>query len=102
MAGGKEGKTGGGKPAFTWDDESLVTFEEMNKVLAVILEGEEPAITTRAFHPALPTILARKRVEEATLKDLGRWTLIIYLHYFKEGRTCDWRSLLMKLRGLKI
>ena len=50
----RKSKSVGGKPIFTWEDDSLVTLEEINKVLLVVLEGEEPAITTRAFRPALP------------------------------------------------
>ena len=90
----------GGKPLFTWEDGSEVTLEELNKVLLVILPGEDPEILTRAFRPALPSILAREGVQESTLKDLGRWTLKSYLNYVREGRSSDWRGLLLKLRGL--
>ena len=71
----------GGKPLFTWEDGSAVTLEEINKVLLVILPGEDPAITMRAFRPALPSILARDGVQVSTLKDLGRWTSKSYLNY---------------------
>ena len=92
----------GGKPLFSWEDGSVVTLEEINKVLVVILPGEDPAMTTRAFRPALPSILAREGVQESTLKDLGRWTSKTYLHYVREGRSSDWRGLLLKLRGLRL
>ena len=92
----------GGKPLFTWDDDSLMTLTEMNHILSVILEGEEPRITTRVFCPALPTILAKQGASEETLKSLGRWTSRTYLHYVREGRTSDWQGLLKKLRNLRI
>ena len=63
----RKSKPVGGKPLFTWEAGSLVTLEEINKVLLVILPGEEPAITTRAFRPALPSILAREGVQVSTL-----------------------------------
>jgi hypothetical protein len=78
---GKKNKRKGGKPLFCWDDESLVTMNEINCVLSMILEGEEPEITMRAFRPALPTILARQGASEELLKSLGRWTSRTYLHY---------------------
>ena len=80
----------------------MVTLEEINKVLLVILPGEDPVITTRAFRPALPSIIAREGVQESTLKDLGRWTSRSYLNYVWEGRSGDWRRLLLKLRGLHL
>ena len=99
---GKKNKTIGGKPLFSWDDDSLITLSEINWILSVILEDEEPRITTRAFRPALPTILARQGASEETLKSLGRWTSRTYLHYVREGRTSDWQGLLKKLRNLRI
>jgi hypothetical protein len=99
---GKKNKPTGGKPLFCWEDESLVTMDEINTVLSIILEGEEPVITTRAFRPALPTILARQGASEELLKSLGRWTSRTYLHYVREGRSSEWQGLLAKLRNLKI
>ena len=95
-------KTVGGKALFTWDDDSLITLREINEILAVILEEEEPRLTTRAFRPALPTILARQGVSEESLKSLGRWTSRTYLHYVREGRSADWQGLLRNLKNLKI
>jgi hypothetical protein len=99
---GKKNKPTEGKPLFCWDDESLVTMNEINCVLSMILEGEEPKITTCAFRPALPMILARQGASEELLKSLGRWTSRTYLHYVREGRRSDWQGLLMKLQSLKI
>ena len=99
---GKKNKTVGGKALFTWDDDSLITLSEINGILAVILEEEEPRLTTRAFRPALPTILARQGVSEESLKSLGRWTSRTYLHYVREGRSADWQGLLRNLKNLKI
>jgi hypothetical protein len=99
---GKKNKTVGGKPLFSWDDESFITLREINGILSVILEEEEPRITTRAFRPALPTILARQGASEESLKSLGRWTSRTYLHYVREGRSADWQGLLKKLRSLRI
>ena len=99
---GKKNKTVGGKPLFSWDDDSLITLSEINGILSVILEGEEPRITTRAFRPALPTILARQGASEESLKSLGRWTTRTYLHYVMEGRSADWQGLLKNLRSLRI
>lgn len=98
----KKGKQTGDKPVFVWKDSSLITLSEMNTVLSILLEGEDPPVTTRAFRPALPTILARQGASEELLKSLGRWTSRTYLNYVREGRTGDWRGLLQKLRGLKI
>ena len=39
---GKKNKPTGVKPIFCWEDESLVTMDEINTVLSIILEGEEP------------------------------------------------------------
>jgi hypothetical protein len=77
-------------------------MSEINCVLSMILEGEEPKMTTCAFRPALPTILARQGASEECLKSLGCWTSRTYLHYVWEGRSADWQGLLMKLRSLKI
>ena len=99
---GKKNKPTGVKPIFCWEDESLVTMDEINTVLSIILECEEPAITTRAFRPALPTILARQGASEELLKTLGRWISRTYLHYVREGRSGEWQGLLAKLRNLKI
>jgi hypothetical protein len=99
---GKKNKPTGGKLLFCWEDESLVTMDEINTVLSIILEGEEPAITMRAFRPALPTILARQGASEELLKSLGCWTSRTYLHYVREGRSSEWQGLLAKLRNFKI
>ena len=77
-------------------------MEEMNAIIATILEGEDPPITMRAFRPSLPSILARQGATEEVLKSLGRWTSKTYLHYVREGRSADWRGLLLQLRSLKI
>ena len=92
----------GGKPIFQWGDGSLVTLDDMNRILVVLLPGMHPRITTSAFRPALPSILAREGASEAMLKALGRWTSRTYLHYVREGRTGDWRGLLTKLRELAL
>ena len=92
----------GGSPIFTWKDGSLITLGDMNKMLGVLLAKEEPKITSRAFRPALPTILAREGASEEMLKSLGRWTSSTYLHYVREGKTGDWRGLLQKLRNLSL
>ena len=99
---GRKGRQTGDKPLFIWRDGSLITMTEINAVLGLLLEGEDPAITTRAFRPALPTILAKQGATEESLKALGRWTSRSYLHYVREGRTGDWRGLLQKLRSLKV
>ena len=90
------------KPVFVWKDGTLVTLEDINRVPTVLLPGMDPRITTRAFRPALPSILAREGASEAMLKALGRWTSRTYLHYVREGRTGDWRGLLTKLRELAL
>jgi hypothetical protein len=51
------------------------------------LPGMNPRISTRAFCPALPSILACEGASEDMLKALGRWTSKTYLHYVHEGRT---------------
>ena len=99
---GRKASTVAGKPVFTWKDGTLVTLEDINRVLTVLLPGMDPRITTRAFRPALPSILAREGASEAMLKALGRWTSRTYLHYVREGRTGDWRGLLTKLRELAL
>ena len=99
---GRKGRQTGDKPLFVWRDNSLITMAEMNAILGILLEGEDPAITTRAFRPALPTILAKQGATEEALKSLGRWTSRSYLHYVREGRTGDWRGLLLQLRSLRI
>ena len=56
---GRKGGIIGGRPVFTWKEVSLITLEDMNHILGVLLDKEHPKITTRAFRPALPSILAR-------------------------------------------
>ena len=68
---GRKGRQTGDKPLFVWRDNSLITMGEINAILAILLEGEDPAITTRAFRPALPTILAKQGATEEALKSLG-------------------------------
>jgi hypothetical protein len=102
VAGWQEEQDGGGKPLFCWDHASLITLSEINWILSVILDGEEPKSTTKAFRPALPTILARQGASEEALNLLGRWTSCTYLHYVREGRSADWQGLLKKLRNLRI
>ena len=98
----RKGRQPGSQPLFTWRDNSLITLEEMNTIISTILEGEDPPMSTRAFRPALPSILARQGASEEVLKSLGRWTSKTYLHYVREGRSADWRGLLLKLRNLEI
>ena len=98
----RKGRQAGSQPLFTWRDNSLITLEEMNTIIATILDGEDPPMSTRAFRPALPSILARQGASEEVLKSLGRWTSKTYLHYVREGRSADWRGLLLKLRNLEI
>ena len=70
----------------------------MNTMLGILLDKEEPKITTRAFRPALPLILA----SEEMLKSLGRWTSSTNIHYVREGKTGYWKGLLQKLRNLSM
>ena len=80
----------------------MVTLGDLNCVLGILLDKENPKITTRAFRPALPSILAREGASKEMLKALGRWTSKTYLHYVREGRTGDWKGLLQKRRNLAI
>ena len=97
-----KGKRTGGTPLFSHEDGTLLTISDLNEVLSKVLPDRTPPMTCRWFRPALPTILARQGASEELLKSLGRWTSRTYLHYVREGRTGDWRGLLMKLRSLKI
>ena len=92
----------GGSPVFTWKEGSLITLGGMNTMLGVLLDKEVPKITTRAFRPALPSILARKGASDEMLKSLGRWTSSTYLNYVRVGKTGDWKGLLQKLRNLSM
>ena len=98
----KKGKRMNCRPLFTWEDDTLLTLGELNAILAGLLPTEDPTITSRAFRPALPSILAREGASEDLLRSLGRWTSSTYLTYVREGRTGDWRTLLAKLRGLTL
>ena len=95
-------KKTGSKPLFIWDDDTLITLDELNAILTGLLPEEDPAMTSRAFRPALPSILARQGASEDLLRSLGRWTSQTYLTYVREGRTGDWRSLLTSLHNLKL
>ena len=75
---------------------------DMNTKLGILLDKEEPKITTRAFRPALPSILVREGASEEMLKSLGRWTSSTYIHYVREGKTGYWKGLLQKLRNLSM
>ena len=50
----------GGRPVYTWACGAIVTMGDINKIMEALLPGESPKVTTRAFRPALPTILARE------------------------------------------
>ena len=102
VAGHHEGEEDGGTPLFSHEDATLLTISDLKEVLSKVLPGRTPPMICRGFRPALPTILARQGASEELLKSLGRWTSRTYLHYVREGRTGDWRGLLMKLRSLKI
>ena len=99
---GRKGGILGGSPVVTWKEGSLITLEDMNIMLGVLLDKEVPKITTRAFRPALPSILAREGASEEMLISLRRWTSSTYLHYVREGKTGDWKGLLQKLRNLSM
>jgi hypothetical protein len=45
----------GGKPVFVWQDGSLVTLNDINHVLTVLLPGVEPKIMSRAPQPSPPS-----------------------------------------------
>jgi hypothetical protein len=96
----RKGGMVGGRPAFTWKDGTIATLNDFNKILEALLGKEKPKITTRAFRPALPKILAREGATESMLLSLGRWTSKSYLHYVRQGRTNDWKGLLLKLRKI--
>ena len=66
----QKGKKTGKKPLFVWDDGMLITLGELNAILAGLLPEEDPPITTRAFRPALPSILARQVTCEVDKPDL--------------------------------
>ena len=88
----QEGRPGGGEAIFQWGDGTLITLTDMNKILEVLLGQEHPKIMTRAFRPALPSILAREGTSEEMLKALGWWTIQTYLHYVQAGRNGDWKG----------
>ena len=64
LAAGQKGGVIGGTPVFTWKEGSLITLDDMNNKLGVLLDKELPKITTRAFRPALPSILAKEGASE--------------------------------------
>ena len=74
----------------------------MNTMLGVLLDKEVPKIRTRAFRPALPSILVREGASEEMLKSLERWTSSTNLHYVREGKTGDWKGLLQQMRNLSM
>ena len=64
----KEGQPSPGKMAMT----------DFNMLLEALIGNEKPKITTRAFRPALPTILAREGVTEHWGVGLVRVTYTTY------------------------
>ena len=83
-------------------DGSIATLTDFNMLLEALIGNEKPKITTRAFTPALPSILAREGATEPMLQALGCWTSKSYLHYVRQGRTNDCKGLLLKLRKIII
>ena len=100
--GGRKSPLLGGRPVFTWSDGKLITMGEINNLLAALLPDAPVKMTTRAFRPALPTLLAREGVTEHVLQALGRWTSKSYNHYVRKGRSGDWRGLVDKIKSLSI
>ena len=92
----------GGRPVFTWKGGNLITMNELNSLLATLLPDAPIRLTTRAFRPALPTLLAREGVTEQVLQALGRWTSKSYNNYVRHGRSGDWRGLVVKIKSLAI
>ena len=80
----------------------LITMGEINSLLATSLPDTPIKVTTRAFRPALPTLLAREGVTEQVLQALGRWTSKSYNHYVRKGRSGDWRGQVVKIKYLSI
>jgi hypothetical protein len=79
-------------PVFTMANGDLVTTGYINRVLASLLEDENPKITTKAFRPALATILAQQGGTPEELKNLGRWTSRAFEAYIRRGRANNWRG----------
>ena len=52
--------------------------------------GQGPRFTPRDLRAALPTVLARKGVNEDMLKMLGRWSSKAYNSYIRKGRANAW------------
>ena len=75
---------------------------ELNSLLATLLPDAPVKVTTRAFRPALPTLLAREGVTEQVLQALGRWTSKSYNNYVHKGRSGDWKGLVVKIKSLSI
>ena len=100
--GGRKSPLLGGRPVFTWKGGLLITMNEVNSLLTTLLPGAPTSLTTRAFRPALPTLLAREGVTEQVLQALGRWTSKSYNNYVRHGRSGDWRGLVVKIRSLAI
>ena len=80
----------------------MITMGEIILLLAALLPNAPIKITTRAFRPVLPTLLAREGVTEQVLQALGRWTSKSYNHYVRKGRSGDWRGLVEKIKTLSI
>ena len=80
----------GGRPVYTWACGAIVTIGDINKKMEALLLWESTKVTTRAFRPALPTILAREGASEDMLLSLGRWTSKSYLNYVRKDRIADW------------
>ena len=100
--GGRKFPVLGGRPVFTWKGGNLITMNELNSLLATLLPDAPIRLTTRAFRPALPTLLAREGVNEQVLQALGRWTSNSYNNYVRHGRSGDWRGLVVKIKSLAI
>ena len=81
---------------------NLITISELKSLLATLLPDAPIKITTRAFRPALPTLLVREGVTEQVLQALWRWTSKSYNNYVCHGRSGDWRGLVVKIKSLAI
>ena len=79
-------------PVFTMANGDLVTTGYINRVLASLLEDENPKMTAKAFRPGLATILAQQGATPEELKNLGTWTSRAFEAYVRRGRANNWRS----------
>lgn len=78
-------------PVFRWENGSLLTANQMNKILKEMMEDKvvytDGFVATHSFRGGLATVMAQLGYPEEQIKLQGRWASDSYKNYVKMGRS---------------